>query len=130
MNTYSHKTTGNIKSISADLAEKAAASKSNGSYLQDNRFKTTLQKKSNNTGLPDALKTGVENMSGYSMDDVKVHYNSSAPAKLNALAYAKGTDIHIGPGHEKHLPHEAWHVVQQKQGRGVVMNLHIVHRIA
>lgn len=31
--------------------------------------------------------------------------------------YSQGTDIHIGPGQEKHLPHEAWHVVQQKQGR-------------
>ncbi|HAP61901.1 MAG TPA: hypothetical protein DCR93_21180, partial [Cytophagales bacterium] len=28
-----------------------------------------------------------------------------------------GTDIHLAPGQQKHLPHEAWHVVQQKQGR-------------
>ena len=73
--------------------------------------------KANNTGLPDNLKTGVENLSGYSMDDVKVHYNSAKPAQLQAHAYAQGTDIHLGPGQEKHLPHEAWHVVQQKQGR-------------
>ncbi|MEM7041076.1 MAG: DUF4157 domain-containing protein [Bacteroidota bacterium] len=71
----------------------------------------------NNTGLPDNLKAGIENLSGYSMDDVKVHYNSDKPAQLQAHAYAQGTDIHIGPGQEKHLPHEAWHVVQQKQGR-------------
>ncbi|MCW3462007.1 eCIS core domain-containing protein [Chitinophaga nivalis] len=71
----------------------------------------------NNTGLPDKLKSGVENMSGLSMDDVKVHYNSDKPAQLQALAYAQGTDIHVGPRQEKHLPHEAWHVVQQKQGR-------------
>jgi hypothetical protein len=51
------------------------------------------------------------------MDDVKVHYNSSKPAQLNAHAYAQGTDIHVASGQEKHLPHEAWHVVQQKQGR-------------
>src|SRR6185369_4866685 len=25
--------------------------------------------------------------------------------------------IYIAPGQERHLPHEAWHVVQQKQGR-------------
>jgi hypothetical protein len=48
---------------------------------------------------------------------VKVHYNSSQPAQLNALAYAQGTDIHVAPGQEQHLPHEAWHVVQQAQGR-------------
>ncbi len=76
-----------------------------------------LQKKENDTGLPDNLKSGVENLSGYSMDDVKVHYNSDKPSQLNALAYAQGTDIHVASGQEKHLPHEAWHVAQQKQGR-------------
>jgi hypothetical protein len=77
----------------------------------------TLQKKENKTGLPDNLKLGIENLSGLAMDDVKVHRNSDQPAQLNAHAYAQGTDIHLGPGQEKHLPHEAWHVVQQKQGR-------------
>ncbi len=71
----------------------------------------------NNSGLPDNLKSGVENISGYSLDDVKVHYNSDKPAQLNAHAYAQGTDIHLASGQERHLPHEAWHVVQQKQGR-------------
>ena len=73
--------------------------------------------KQNNTGIPDNLKSGIEHLSGMSMDNVKVHYNSSEPAQLNALAYAQGTDIHLAPGQEKHLPHEAWHVVQQAQGR-------------
>jgi hypothetical protein len=76
-----------------------------------------IQKKENNTGLPDNLKTGMENLSGMSLDDVKVHRNSNKPAQLQAHAYAQGTDIHLGPGQEKHLPHEAWHAVQQKQGR-------------
>ena len=67
--------------------------------------------------LPDNVKQGVESLSGISMDDVKVHYNSAKPAQLNAHAYAQGTYIHIASGQEKHLPHEAWHVVQQKQGR-------------
>jgi hypothetical protein len=39
------------------------------------------------------------------------------PAQLNALAYAQGTDIHVAPGQQRHVPHEAWHVVQQAQGR-------------
>jgi hypothetical protein len=76
-----------------------------------------VQKKENNTGLTDHLKAGVEALSGYSMNDVRVHYNSDKPAQLHALAYAQGQDIHVGPGQEKHLPHEAWHVVQQRQGR-------------
>jgi hypothetical protein len=71
----------------------------------------------NKTGMPDGLKTSMESMSGFDLSDVKVHYNSSQPAQLNALAYAQGSDIHIGPGQEQHLPHEAWHVVQQRQGR-------------
>jgi len=71
----------------------------------------------NNTGLPDRLKTGIETLSGLGMDDVRVHYDSPRPMQVQALAYAKGTEIHLGPGQEQHLPHEAWHVVQQKQGR-------------
>lgn len=76
-----------------------------------------IQRKENRTGLTDQLKEGIESMSGFQMDDVRVHYNSSKPSQLNAYAYTKGTDIHIAPGQEKYLAHEAWHVVQQKQGR-------------
>jgi hypothetical protein len=71
----------------------------------------------NATGMPDNLKAGIESLSGVSLDDVRVHYNSPQPAQLDALAYAQGTDIHVGPGQERHLPHEAWHIVQQAQGR-------------
>ena len=68
-------------------------------------------------GLPDTLRVAMEKMSGLSLDGVRVHYNSRKPAQVNALAYAQGTDIYLGPGQERHLPHEAWHIVQQKQGR-------------
>jgi hypothetical protein len=71
----------------------------------------------NKTGLPDGLKDGVESLSGVSLDDVHVHFNSPKPAQLQALAYAQGSEIHVAPGQERYLPHEAWHVVQQKQGR-------------
>jgi hypothetical protein len=71
----------------------------------------------NHIGLPDRLKAGIESLSGVSMDPVRVHYNSSEPARLGAHAYAQGSDIHLAPGQEQHLPHEAWHVVQQGQGR-------------
>jgi Domain of unknown function (DUF4157) len=75
------------------------------------------RKGDNDTGLPDSLKAGIERLSGFAMDDVKVHFNSSKPAQVGAHAYALGTDIHVASGQERHLPHEAWHVVQQKQGR-------------
>lgn len=77
----------------------------------------SIQKKQNETGLPDALKSGIEYLSGHSMNDVKLHYDSAKPAQLQAHAFVQGTDIHLASGQEKHLPHEAWHVVQQKQGR-------------
>jgi hypothetical protein len=72
-------------------------------------------KKENKTGLPDKLKAGIENLSGISLDDVKVHYHSSKPSQLDALAYTQGINIYIAPGQEEHLPHEAWHLVQQKK---------------
>lgn len=68
-------------------------------------------------GLPENLKIGLENISGISLSDVKVHKNSEEPEKVGAQAYTQGTDIHIAPGQEKCLPHEGWHAVQQKQGR-------------
>jgi hypothetical protein len=71
----------------------------------------------NRTGLPDGLKAGVEARSGISLDSVRVHYNSTRPAQLQAHAFTQGTDIHVAPGGERHLPHEAWHVVQQAKGR-------------
>ena len=93
-----------------DTAQREQNEENNSSLLTSN-FSL------NRTGLPDNLKTGIENLSGYNMDDVRVHYNSNKPAQLQALAYTQGTDIHVAPGQEKHIPHEAWHVVQQKQGR-------------
>jgi hypothetical protein len=73
--------------------------------------------RTNRTGLPDDLKAGVEAMSGVSLDGVKVHYNSPHPERLGAHAYARGREIHVARGQERHLPHEAWHLVQQAQGR-------------
>ncbi|MEJ2457925.1 MAG: DUF4157 domain-containing protein [Novosphingobium sp.] len=79
--------------------------------------KKLTQRAANRTGLPDHVKGGVEALSGLSMDHVRVHYNSPKPAQLNAHAYAQGSKIHVAPGQERHVPHEAWHVVQQAQGR-------------
>lgn len=83
--------------------------------LMQGKFEQPVQK--NETGMPDNLKAGIEDLSGFSMDDVRVHYNSDKPATVQALAYTQGTDIHVAPGQEQHLPHEAWHVAQQMAGR-------------
>ncbi|WP_063833108.1 DUF4157 domain-containing protein [Aureispira sp. CCB-QB1] len=83
------------------------------SDYQDSISKTS---KPNKTGIPDDLKASIESLSGYSLDDVKVHYNSDKPAQIGAYAYTEGNNIYIGPGQEEHLAHELWHVIQQKQG--------------
>ncbi len=92
-----------------------------GDELEDpaqGKFATAqLKSEENKTGMPDNLKSGIESLSGMDASDVRVHYNSSKPAQMNAHAFAQGTNIHVSPGQEKHVPHEAWHTVQQKQGR-------------
>lgn len=95
----------------------------NAVQRQEDEDDETLQgrfapvQRKNETGMPDNLKAGIEDLSGFSMDDVRVHYNSDKPATVQALAYTQGTDIHVAPGQEQHLPHEAWHVAQQMAGR-------------
>ncbi|WP_223829343.1 eCIS core domain-containing protein [Paenibacillus arenilitoris] len=96
--------------------QRGAGNRALGQLINGPAERQPIQKK-NETGMPDRLKSGIESLSGLSLDDVKVHYGSDKPAKVQASAYAQGTDIYVGSGQEKHLPHEAWHVVQQKQGR-------------
>ena len=90
--------------------------KTEGEEQLQAKFETDRMRE-NRTGLPDGLKSGIESLSGMAMDGVNVHFNSSQPAQLNALAYTRGSDIYVAPGQERHLPHEAWHVVQQARGR-------------
>lgn len=91
----------------------------NAISFTDNRLKTSpvIPSQKEGTCIPPALKSGLENLSGYDLSDVTVHRNSAKPVQMNALAYAQHNEIHLGPGQEKHLPHEGWHIVQQKQGR-------------
>jgi hypothetical protein len=105
------------KAAAPDLEEKPLGVTQHKISKENPVNEIPAQRKENKTGMPDNLKSGIENLSGMNMDHVRVHYNSSQPAQLNALAYAQGSDIHVAPGQEKHLPHEAWHVVQQAQGR-------------
>jgi hypothetical protein len=119
-----------------NISEKIYQKKTDGitdntiQHFSDERAETQVQLKQqslmkqaadnnlrNNTGLPNQLKAGIESLSGMSLNHVKVHYNSNKPAQLNAHAYAQGSNIHLAPGQEKHLPHETWHVIQQAQGR-------------
>lgn len=112
-----------LQKNSANTAESVVDTSSQSATLQrhaslaDGVAQRAEAPRPNNTGMPDNLKAGIESLSGFSMDDVRVHYNSPKPATVQALAYTQGTDIHVAPGQEKHLPHEAWHVAQQMAGR-------------
>ena len=87
-------------------------------------------------GWPVAAKSGFGNKGpcqGFDLSHVTVHHNSPHPAALGAKAYTDGQTIHLAKGESHHLPHEAWHVVQQQQGKvratgrlagGVAVNSH------
>lgn len=68
------------------------------------------------TGMPVQMKHYIENKTGLSYDDVRIHYNSDQPSKFNALGYTQGNNIFLQQGQEKHLMHELCHVAQQKKG--------------
>ncbi|MCG8699187.1 MAG: DUF4157 domain-containing protein [Bacteroidales bacterium] len=85
----------------------------------------TLQKKDNNTGMPDEVKQKMEASFNTDFSDVKVHANSSKAPEVGALAYTQGSDVHFAPGQfqpdsgsgQQLLGHELAHVVQQREGR-------------
>ena len=68
-------------------------------------------------GLPGELRLKLEEMSGVSLRGVRVHPNSPEPERHDAHSLTQGADVHLGPGREQDLAHEAWHVAQQRQGR-------------
>lgn len=71
----------------------------------------------NLTGIPDDLKAKIEQQSGYSLDLVRVHYNSDEPKKHEANAYIFNNDIYIAPGQEDCLEEELIHYIQQLSGK-------------
>ncbi|MBP5439436.1 MAG: DUF4157 domain-containing protein [Fibrobacter sp.] len=120
--TYAQKSSTVQKTADSKAASVLDSSAQNESLqrkadMANNAAQRAEAPRPNNTGMPDNLKAGIESLSGFSMDNVRVHYNSSKPATVQALAYTQGTDIHVAPGQEKCLPHEAWHVAQQMAGR-------------
>ncbi len=86
-------------------------------FLTKERRRQPVLTESSGGSVPEKLKSGFEHMSGLSFEDVRVHYSSPNPARIGAYAYAAGRNVYLGPGQEKHLPHELAHVMQQKQGR-------------
>jgi hypothetical protein len=74
--------------------------------------------------LPGDFRARMERAFGADFSQVRVREDPEVPA-MGALAYTRGTDIHVAPGHydptgaqgQELLGHELAHVVQQTQGR-------------
>lgn len=89
---------GFVDNRSEAVAQRKLQERANNNSAQQQQ---PIQKKENNTGLSDNLKTGMENLSGISLEDVKVHYNSDKPARFTAHAYAQAADIRVASRLEK-----------------------------
>lgn len=84
-----------------------------------------VQRKENQTGLPDHVKERMESSFNTDFSDIRVHADSQKAPQVGALAYTQGSDIHFAPGQFSPesgpgwqlLGHELAHVVQQRQGR-------------
>ncbi len=80
---------------------------------------------SNQTGIPDHVRAGMEKSFHADFSNVRVHTNSTRAVDVGAQAFTQGADIHFAPGRfspdsspgRKLLGHELAHVVQQRQGR-------------
>jgi hypothetical protein len=93
--------------------------------LMQGKFTTQMKADENRTGLPDEVKTNMENTINADFSQVRVHPDSSKATEVGALAYTQGSDVHFAPGQFKPqsssgrqlIGHELTHVVQQGQGR-------------
>ena len=65
---------------------------------QQQMFSSAFGESASNSGMPGHLQAGLENLSGLDLTDVRVHYNSTQPSAVGALAYAQGNHIHLAPG--------------------------------
>lgn len=98
--------------------EHADAGRKNGCVQRKKQSREMKSAKAENrTGIPMQMKERLEQHTGLPFDDVRVHYDSDMPKRMDALAYTQGNQVYIGAGQEKHLPHELGHVVQQKLGK-------------
>jgi Domain of unknown function (DUF4157) len=77
------------------------------------------------TGMPDEVRSKMENSFGTDFSGVNIHQNSEKASNIGALAYTQGNNIVFAGGQyqpntsegQKLLGHELAHVVQQRQGR-------------
>ncbi|NDV82953.1 DUF4157 domain-containing protein [Bacteroides sp. 51] len=129
-----------------DSGSRVAQQRSAALQMQDNRETAALQsglvgaiqraedeeellqgkfEEGNHTGMPDDVKTQMEDSFSTDFSSVRIHADSARAPEVGALAYTQGTDIHFAPGQFKPetsagqqlLGHELTHVIQQAEGR-------------
>jgi hypothetical protein len=96
---------------------------------QKQNSKSAIQKKEpektlsapNQIGIPDYMKARFENLSGFSFDDVRVHYNSNKPAQLQTPGYTQGSVL----SQAKSVSNSSSSAVIQRviDGKGVLIDL-------
>lgn len=105
-----------------DLLLSMQGSAGNQAVLQSKKGKRDVA----STGrMPLEVQFKMESAMNADFSDVTIHPNSDKAAKVGALAYTQGTDIHFAPGQydpssmegQQLLGHELAHVIQQKAGR-------------
>src|SRR6476661_376892 len=77
------------------------------------------------TGMPAGLRARMERVLEADFSDVRVRTGSARALQLSARAFARGSEIHVAPGHwapetsegQRLLAHELGHVLQQRDGR-------------
>lgn len=66
--------------------------------------------------MSDNLKAGIEDLSGFAMDDVRVLTTLRNRLRYRLPTHKERIFMSL-PDRNMHLPHEAWHVAQQMAGR-------------
>jgi hypothetical protein len=81
-NGFTARASGTAMQLKDNRPQYRAQKKQADALANNKNAQPLIQKKANNTGLPDQLKSGIEGLSGHSLDDVKVHYNSPPGTQL------------------------------------------------
>ena len=102
-----------IRSINYDEVGQMATGQFGGMAPTSAEQQMGEQESINATGIPDNLKAAVEYMSGYSLDHLRVHYNSDKPEMLGMSTYTENEHVYVATGAEDFLARELWRVTEQ-----------------
>ena len=108
-----------------DLLASYFERRSLASSLERREVRRPVQRRSENGGLPEAVRAKMEHAFASDFSEVRIDPSSPKAAEIGAWAYAQGETVHFAPGKfqprsqagQRLIAHELAHVVQQRQGR-------------